>query len=274
MIFNEYIKNSKKILRSYHNPLKLPENLGKKDRLEREFYDQEAQKYLDDFKESLFLYDPNEKLPLSHQYFYSRLQNVEGKHILDIGCGHGFTSVVLAKRGARVTSIDVSPKMIELTRRNASFNRVEDRVKTAVMSAQNLKFAENTFEHVVGLGILHHLNMDFAGREIYRVLKRGGSAIFIEPRIPFKFLIFVRSVFPNRCYESPAGSQLTDEEIGGFSRRFKRSRIHYFLFLRKLARVPILRKWEDALDSIDAALIRKYPWMKRLYWAFVVQVYK
>jgi SAM-dependent methyltransferase len=269
-----YLDNSRRIWRSYNNPLKAPENLDIKDELERKFYDEEATQYLADFKEEVFLYDPDEEMPLSHKYFYSRFEKIQDKRILDIGCGHGFTSVHLAKRGGEIDSIDISPKMIELTRQNALLNKVENRIKAAVMSAQAMEFADKTFDYVVGLGILHHLNLDLAGKEISRVLKPGGRATFLEPRIPLKFLIFVRGIFPNKCFESPGGSQLTDEEVERFSSNFSDCRIDYFLFLRKLTRFPIIRNYGRQLDHFDLKLIKKLPWLRRLYWAFTVQVTK
>ncbi len=192
--FQDYLENSKRIRQSYHNPLKAFENLQRKDELERDFYDQKAMAYLEDFKEKIFLYDPDEEMPRSHQYFYSKLDAIKNKRILDIGCGYGFTSVSLAKKGARLNSIDISPNMIELARRNACLNKVETAIKAEQMSAQEMKFEDQTFDHVVGIGILHHLNLELAGKEIRRVLKTDGEAFFIEPRIPFKFLIYVRPI--------------------------------------------------------------------------------
>jgi SAM-dependent methyltransferase len=252
--------------------LKAPENLIHKDELERKFYDEEAQRYLDDFKEKTFLYDENEELPLSHKFFYSQLSDIKDKKILDIGCGYGFTSVCLAKRGGQINSIDISPKMVELTRRNARFNNVEDRINAEVMSAQKLEFKDKAFDFVVGFGILHHLNLDLGGKEISRVLKPGGRALFIEPRIPFKFLIFVRSLFPNKCFESPGGSQLTDKEIERFSSNFTSRQIEYFLFLKKFTRLPVIKRFEKQLDRIDSELIKRWPCLKKLYWAFLIQV--
>ena len=149
-ILKNYIENSKKIIRSYNNPLKKKENLLLKDQLEQAFYDEEAEKFLNDFDENLFRYDENEDMPMTHRYFYSRLENIEGKHILDCCCGHGFASVKCAKRGARVTGIDISSGMIELAKKNAAFNSVADRTDFRVMSAQEMNFKDEEFDYVIG----------------------------------------------------------------------------------------------------------------------------
>lgn len=269
-----YIQNARTVLRSLNNPLKKPENIDEKDELEREFYDKIAEEHLHDFNEGLFRYDENEAFPKSHQYFYSKLEGLEGKSVLDVCCGYGFTSVKLAARGARVTGIDISPKMIELSRKNAEFNHLPARVDLRVMSAQKMDFADNQFDYVVGLGALHHLNLEAAGNEIFRVLKPRGKALFVEPRIPFKWLIILRSVIPAKCFESPGGSQLSDEEIKSFANLFSSHHVQYFLFLKKLCRFPFLKRFEGRFDRIDFHLVQKLPFLRRFYWAFVIEAEK
>ena len=270
----QYRDNARRIRHSYNNPLKKPENVAKKDELERQFYDEEARPHLENFRDEVFLYDEDEVLPLSHRFFYSQLTELSGKRVLDVCCGYGFTSVKCAKLGARVTGIDISPNMIELTGRNARYNGVAAEVEACLMSAQEMTFPDNSFDYAVGLGALHHLNLELAGAELSRVLKTGGKAIFLEPRIPHKLLIYVRSFFPQKCLESPGGSQLTEKDIASVARYFSDYREDYFIFTAKLARFPALSKYRDTLDSFDARLVKKMPWMKKCYWAFVVQFRK
>lgn len=269
-----YLQNMKRVLRSLDNPLKKIENLPQKDRLEREFYDKEAEKHLRDFDEELFLYDENEALPISHQYFYSLLEEVRGKHVLDCCCGYGFTTVKCAKLGALVTGVDISPKMIELAKKNAQFNQVAQRVDLRVMSVEEMSFQNNTFDYAVGLGALHHLNLTLCGREVSRVLKAGGKAIFLEPRIPFKGLIVLRSLVPVKCFESPGGAQLSDREVRQLTQYFSAFDAQYFLFLRKISRLPFFNKFSVQLDRVDCYLLKKFPFLKSLYWAFVLEFTK
>jgi ubiquinone/menaquinone biosynthesis C-methylase UbiE len=176
--------------------------------------------------------------------------------------------------GAHVSGIDISPRMIEVARRNADLNGVSDEIDLTVMSAQQISFADSTFDYVVGLGALHHLNLDLAGREISRVLKPGGTAIFLEPRIPSRWLVFLRSLFPNKCLESPGGGQLSDSEIRSFARFFASYGTESFLLLRKLERFPVLRRISARLDEWDRVLLSTFPILKHLCWAFVLQFRK
>jgi ubiquinone/menaquinone biosynthesis C-methylase UbiE len=273
-VFVSYWKNLKTITGSCNNPLKKTENLALKDRQEQLFYDAEAQKHINHFDEAWFLYDEHEKMPSSHCFFYSLVDQVRNKKVLDLCCGYGFTSVRLAKRGAHVTGIDISPKMVKLAQRNAELNKVTDRVCVQKMSAQAMDFPDNSFNYVIGIGALHHLNIDTAGREISRVLKKGGRAFFIEPRIPYKWLIIIRSILPSRCFESPGGAQLSDHEIKSFSNFFADTKISYFLLLRKFARFPFLNKIPDKLDEYDRFLVEHFPILKKLCWAVVLQFEK
>ncbi len=271
---HNYFTNIRAILHSWNNPLKRIENVAVKDQQEKEFYDNEAQPYLDDFNLDLFLYDENEKFPASHRYFYSQLANIKGKRILDCCCGYGFSSIKCAKYGAQVTGIDISPKMLELSRQNAELNQVTGLTDFRLMSAQNMEFPDNTFDYIIGQGALHHLNLELAGREFSRVLKPGGKAIFIEPRIPYKWLILIRSLIPVKCLESPGGAQLSDKEIDFFSRFFSATHIEYFMFLTKLNRFPFLKKFSARLEHADSRLSKRYIFLRKLYWAFVLEFTK
>ncbi len=269
-LWNDYKENMKLVINSYDNPLKRIENRVEKDRQEREFYNLQAEKYLNHFDESLFRYDENEVFPLSHRYFYSRLKNISNKKILDCCCGCGFTAVKCAKRGGFVWGIDISPKMIRVAQKNADFNHVSDRINLKVMSVQNMDFEDKTFDFVVGLGALHHLNLEAAGKEISRVLRPHGRAVFLEPRIPFKSVVYLRSLFPVKCYESPGGGQLCDRDIKEFSQHFNSYYVRYFVFLKKLARFPVMNKLSKQLDLIDSMLIRTFPFLKIFYFTIML----
>lgn len=269
-----YREHIRSIRRLYRNPLKRSENLAVKDRLEREFFDKEADKFLRAFDEHKFTYDPDESMPRSHVFLYSLFDDIAGKKILDCCCGHGIATVRLAKKGALVSGLDISPKMLELAGRNVSLNNVSDRVDLHLMSVQEMAFPANTFDYAVGLGALHHLNLESAGREISRVLKPGGRAVFLEPRVPFRWLMTARSLFPAACYESPGGGGLTDADVEYFASHFSTASVDYFFFLRKLARFRCLARFADTFDRWDTRLISAVPMMKKLYWAFVLQYIK
>jgi ubiquinone/menaquinone biosynthesis C-methylase UbiE len=92
-----------------------------------------------------------------------------GLNALDLCCGQGNVSEVLAARGCMVTGADFSPAMLTMARQRApgaSFIEAD---------AQDLPFAEKTFDIVVSnLGICHVPDQPLALRQAQRLLKPGG----------------------------------------------------------------------------------------------------
>jgi SAM-dependent methyltransferase len=122
--------------------------------------------------------------------FFPSLQD---KSVCEIGCGYGVLCAYFALRGARVFGFDVSDTNVIVARRTARVNRVEDRIFLQVMQGECLAFADNSFDLVFGNAVLHHLDRAASAREIYRVLKPGGIAIFREPLGENKLLEWARN---------------------------------------------------------------------------------
>ncbi len=108
-------------------------------------------------------------------------ENLNGMRILDCGCGQGFLSVYTARKGALVSSFDVSPMSIQFLRLLAEYNGVADQIDSRVCEFENLEYPDSSFDLVLGTAILHHVNLETAIRNVLRVLKPGGKAFFWEP---------------------------------------------------------------------------------------------
>ena len=100
--------------------------------------------------------------------------DVDGRRILDAGCGAGPLTALLRDRGARMTGLDGSPAMIDLARQ-----RLGGDVPLHVHDlAQPLPFAADSFDDVVSSLVLHYLeDWDAPLAEIRRVLRPGGRFI-------------------------------------------------------------------------------------------------
>jgi ubiquinone/menaquinone biosynthesis C-methylase UbiE len=101
------------------------------------------------------------------------LSDLKGKKVLDVGAGTGRVACELFNRGAQVTALDVSEKILDvLKKKNA-------KIKTVVGEAEILPFEKETFDAVVAAFLVVHLkDLSRFFDEVYRVLKPGGEFLF------------------------------------------------------------------------------------------------
>jgi ubiquinone/menaquinone biosynthesis C-methylase UbiE len=102
-----------------------------------------------------------------------------GQQLLEVGCGIGTDLVRFAKGGALVTGVDLAETAINLARTNFELNGVaaED---LRVANGEALPYADATFDAVYGHGVIQYTsNAPQLIREMHRVLKPGGTGIFM-----------------------------------------------------------------------------------------------
>ena len=102
-----------------------------------------------------------------------------GMGVLELGCGTGYFTRELARSGADIVAIDVSPELLEI----AEADCPAENVRYEAQNACALTYPNDVFDSVVGSSILHHLEINEALREIYRVLKPSGTIYFTEPNM-------------------------------------------------------------------------------------------
>jgi SAM-dependent methyltransferase len=107
------------------------------------------------------------------------LGELQGKALLDYGCGQGEEAAYFAYLGAHVTAIDISEVGIKIGRDRTSANNL--RVDFRVMSCTPTEFSCESFDIIHGMGILHHVGLAEGLSEAFRLLKPGGVAVFLEP---------------------------------------------------------------------------------------------
>jgi SAM-dependent methyltransferase len=105
--------------------------------------------------------------------FVSRLDLPEGAHVLDLACGTGNLAIPLARRGMRVTGVDIAPNLLEQARERAAAEGLA--IEFEEGDAEQLSYAAGTFDVVVTMfGAMFAPQPERVVSECARVLKPGG----------------------------------------------------------------------------------------------------
>ena len=154
------------------------------------------------------------------EFLFHCLLPVEGLEILELGCGDGTTTSLLALAGARMTGVDISPQAIALARERARLDGVEDQCEFLATPVQHMDLADRKFDVVLGDSVLHHLipGLSDTLMSLRGALRTGGRAVFVEPLNLFPPLRRFRLRLPIETYGSP-GERPLEREIGRASCR-------------------------------------------------------
>jgi len=109
---------------------------------------------------------------------------VPGTSVLDVGCGGGVLSIVAAKAGAVVTSIDIDPAARRATELNAEANGVADRVTISARTAAELTSSYGLIVANLPIDIIEQLSSELTDRaEPGATLLVSGFLVADEPRL-------------------------------------------------------------------------------------------
>ena len=208
-----------------------------------------------------------------HQFKF--LGSVKNKVILDLGCGYNPTSIYFARAGAQaVIAGDISTKTLAYVQKMAGINNVEDKISVLLCAGETIPLATNSVDIVHGEGVLHHLKLKDAGKEIERVLKPGGKAVFKDPLGENPLLEFARDRLPYKWKHAAKGTDrpLTTKEL----KQLKAHQFHCscsgFCLTGMLARAIWGRDlyWPQFIfDRLDRFLLKNFPTLQR-YCRYVV----
>ncbi|MEA3470162.1 MAG: class I SAM-dependent methyltransferase [Thermodesulfobacteriota bacterium] len=108
----------------------------------------------------------------------SRLSRLEGKRVLEVGCGDGRVTAFLAEKTGGLVAIDPDGESIAEARENIKG------VDFRVGSGEALEFEDKSFDLVMfTMSLHHHRDCKKALREAHRVLGREGQLILLEPAL-------------------------------------------------------------------------------------------
>jgi ubiquinone/menaquinone biosynthesis C-methylase UbiE len=189
-------------------------------------------------------------------YHLDALGDIAGLHLLDYGCGGGWSTAKLLARGARVTGFDISQtRLAEAQDQLSERDNLPD-VDLVLCAAEQLPFDDAVFDAVFGQQILHHLELDAAIPEIVRVLRPNGRAVFLEPLIHNPLLEGYRRLTPHM--RSPTEKALSMSDLRWIGSHFERWAHREFCLL------AVLPAMMEALVSPNSMLTRVRRWLQRV----------
>lgn len=147
-------------------------------------------------------------------------KNLKHKVILDIGCGLGESTIFLAKRGGKVTGIDISSKALNVGKRLAKLHKVSKLTDFKIGDIQKLPDKSASIDIVIGKAVLHHVDLKKAIIEVERVLKPGGIAIFSDP-LDYNPVVKLYDKFASDGLRSPGERRLNFKDLKVIKSIFK-----------------------------------------------------
>ena len=269
---------------------KIPTTFKRRFKIEREFHDKWA-KSINPAKVN-YMGAFEAPTAVENKFALSQFGDIKGKKILDLGCGIGDATLYFASKGAKVYAVDISPGMISLVKKLARKNGFANKINAHVMVAEDLKFRKNLFDFVFGNGVLHHVDANLALQEVYRILKPGGVAAFVDPMGQNPLInIYRRKADKVRTItEKPLNfSELENITIAEFKKRLHRE-FHLFtllifvwFYLFEGVGPNKERYWKKIIDdagriekyfkflfSLDKLLLEKLPFLRRYCWNTVL----
>lgn len=194
-----------------------------------------------------------------------------GDRVLELGVGDSLTGWELAARGVEVVAVDISSVAVDRARERARTEGLTT-IEFVVMNAEVLDFDDDSFDGVVGSGILHHLDLDTALSEVARVLRVDGRAVFYEP-LGHNPLI--------NAYRNRTPGMRTDDEHPLVRADFVQARqlfgtveasMHHCLVIGcALLPGPVARTVRPLLDRVDRHLLR-LPGLRWMAWISVLEL--
>lgn len=175
----------------------------------------------------------------SKEFRFRLMGDLRGKSVLDLGCGEGEDSVLMASLGAHVTGIDISPKSIEVAAERARLSGVGSRTTFRCAPAETLQAEGVTFDIIWGKAILHHLIPDL--RKILSTLCRLCTSqtlvIFNEPVNLCPLLRRVRFMVPLHTDATPGERPLERAELDLLGEYFAPMQLQFFRMAGRLERL-------------------------------------
>lgn len=233
---------------------------------EIEYYDKKAEAYSGqgDFEG----FEP--QALSSFRFLYQLVgENCRGKIVLDYGCGNGIHSFFPVKMGAeKVVGIDLSEKSLEIARKKAREQGLQEKVEFIRMDCEKMDFPDNSFDLIMDSGTFSSLDLDKAYPELARILRPKGLLIGVETfgHNPFTNLKRALNKITGKRTGWVVEHIFREKELKGAKKYFDRIEAKYFHLISWLAfpflSLPGAKFLLKSLEAIDKILL-KLPFLRK-----------
>jgi len=202
-------------------------------------------------------------------------QHCRDRQVLDYCCGVGQVSLMMAEAGAYVTSIDISGDSVNSCKVALAQGGYGSRHRAFVMDAENTTFDSGSFDGVVCIGVLHHLDLDRAYSEIRRILKPGGAVLCVEALGHNPVFQLYRRLTPRLRTAWETEHILKCGDVQKARRYFGLVHVKYYYILTPIAALfrntPLFKPLRAILAGVDRLLL-SVPGMHWLAWQVVFEL--
>jgi len=208
-----------------------------------------------------------------------KLGDINQKNVLEFGCGDGWLTRLLASKGANIWSFDISNEAVNQNKAMIKQMKLEHRVQIDQMAAEELKYDSDMFDIILGNAILHHLEIEKSLKEMRRVLKKGGRAIFLEPLGHNPLINLFRKCTPNMRSKDETPFRFEDFiTIRKYFPKFQHDEYYLFVVFALsfyfIGAKSLSLKSRDLLARFDQFIISCIPFLRRYCWYSIFELEK
>jgi len=199
------------------------------------------------------------------------------KRVLDFGCGRGGTSIHYTRKGALVIGLDISREALKKARESAQRENLQERLFFIQGAGEYLPF-KRAFDVVMGVSVLHHLDLRLATQAVKDILKEDGRAIFLEPLAHNPLISLFRKFTPWKRTKDER--PLSMDFIESLKKDFSEVNIHGFGLFSMLSFIffplrayGLFRFSIEHLSAFDDFVFQMVPGIQRYCWGVIIDLH-